>query len=360
VVLFYQDNIVARELRDQGIRVIIMEGQRALERRVNLVGSRFQRIVKMARAVLWRRALLRSEGIGLVHLNDSPQVGNDDWLPAARLLGIPCITSARYDAGGERHWIRRLLFRGFDRVLANSEFTMRQLLREGIPPTSLQRIYPGLDVDRFRDRVKRSRASVRASLHLADDILVVAMVANVRQWKGQHIVLEALSMVPRSILMTMHVLFIGDTAPEDREYRASLMRMVDQSHLGAYVTFLGFRRDVPDLVNASDVVVHASITPEPFGRVLPEAMALGKVVLATSAGGPLEILTPESGVLFDPRRPAELSARLVELVSNPVARGMLGAGALDRVESFRLDASIEQTMAAYTRAVNARSMRAHR
>jgi len=328
VALFYQDNIVAQELREHGIRVLIPKEQRANERRINREGSRFQRIVKLLRAILWRRLLLRRERIDLVHLNNSPQVGNDDWLPAARLAGIPCVTSARYDAGGERRWIRHFLFKGFDRVVANSDFTLLQLLRQGMPPHRVQRIYPGLDIERFRKRVTRARATVRESLGLGDETFVVAMVGNLRRWKGQHVVIEALGTLPPSVLDTLHVLFIGDTAPEDGEYRTSLLRMAAQRHLDAHVTFLGFRRDVPDLLNASDLLVHASITPEPFGRVLPEAMALGTVVLAASAGGPLEILTRQSGVLFDPRCPAELGARLVELATDPVGRARLRAAAL--------------------------------
>jgi glycosyltransferase involved in cell wall biosynthesis len=200
---------------------------------------------------------------------------------------------------------------------------------------------------------------VRESLGLGDETFVVAMVGNLRRWKGQHVVIEALGTLPPSVLDTLHVLFIGDTAPEDGEYRTSLLRMAAQRHLDAHVTFLGFRRDVPDLLNASDLLVHASITPEPFGRVLPEAMALGTVVLAASAGGPLEILTRQSGVLFDPRCPAELGARLVELATDPVGRARLRAAALERVQTLRIENSLEETMAAYARALNGKALRAH-
>jgi glycosyltransferase involved in cell wall biosynthesis len=150
-----------------------------------------------------------------------------------------------------------------------------------MPPKLVQRVYPGLDIDRFRQRVHHSRDEVRAALRIPVDKFVVAMVANLREWKGQHVLLSALSLVPRSLLASLHVLLIGATAPEDRRYHGALVETKRES-LSEHVTLLGFRRDIPDLMNASDLIVHASVTPEPFGRVIAEAMALGKVVIAAN------------------------------------------------------------------------------
>ena len=68
--------------------------------------------------------------------------------------------------------------------------------------------------------------------------------------------------------------------------------------------------DIPDLINGMDILVHSSIDPEPFGRVILEGMALKKPVIATAHGGPLEIIrSGESGVLVPPGDPAALAVK---------------------------------------------------
>ena len=113
------------------------------------------------------------------------------------------------------------------------------------------------------------------------------------------------------------------------------------------VLFLGSRQDVPDLVNAADLCLHASVMPEPFGLVLLEAMALGRTMIAARIGGPAEILTPDSGVLFDPTLPAELTAALSRLVADPAERARIGQAALRRVEEFSLERNVAGNVRVY-------------
>jgi glycosyltransferase involved in cell wall biosynthesis len=113
------------------------------------------------------------------------------------------------------------------------------------------------------------------------------------------------------------------------------------------VAFLGERSDVPDLTNAADLVLHAATKPEPFGLVLLEAMALGKPLVAANLGGPVEIVTPESGMLFDPGVPAELARILEQLVTDADLRRRLSDGALLRVQDFSLDQTVAGVQAVY-------------
>ena len=85
-----------------------------------------------------------------------------------------------------------------------------------------------------------------------------------------------------------------------------------------------------------------STRPEPFGLVVVEGMALGRAVVAAGSGGPAEIITPDSGVLFDPTRPDELTSVLASLMRDPEARRRLSAGARRRANDF----SVRQNVAA--------------
>ncbi len=321
VVVFYQENRFAAALRAEGVPVHVWEAERARERRPFPGGRRPAKLMASFGAIARRARLLRRERIDLVHLNNSPFLGYDDWLPAARLLRIPCITWAvgePYALPAET--LRRRMVADWDRVVAISEHIAAQLRAGGFPEERLHTIVSGIDVAEFTARVKRDRAAVRGELGVGDDEVLVLMVGNLRAWKGQACVVEALRLLAPAVGARVRLAFAGAARPEDADYVAGLEAAVEKDGLAGRVAFLGPRRDVPDLMNAADVAVHASTFPEPFGLVLVEALALGKPLVAARRGGPLEILRGGTGFLHDPERPAELAAILTHLVQDPKLR----------------------------------------
>src|SRR4030095_17066617 len=81
--------------------------------------------------------------------------------------------------------------------------------------------------------------------------------------------------------------------------------------------FTGFRRDIPELIQLLDVVVHASVEPEPFGRVIAEGMAMGKPVVAAMNGGPLEIIRDgQTGFLVPSGDLEKLAHRIIGLLTD--------------------------------------------
>jgi glycosyltransferase involved in cell wall biosynthesis len=142
-------------------------------------------------------------------------------------------------------------------------------------------------------------------------------------------------------------MFAGAVSPDAEDYAAELAATVDADGLRGIVTFLGNRDDVPDLLAASDVGLHASIDPEPFGLVVPEAMALGNAVIAARSGGPMEILTPETGILFDTASPSELAAHLTALALDPERRRSLAQHAPERAEHFSIARHVAGNLAVY-------------
>ena len=139
---------------------------------------------------------------------------------------------------------------------------------------------------------------------------MITMVGNIRRWKGQHIVLAAVERLPAAVRDRIHVLCVGAASEADAGYFSQLQELVHRAQLTDTVQFLGARPDVPNLLAASDIAVHASILPEPFGLVVVEAMTLGVPVVALRLGAPLHVVTSAAGLLYDPSLPDELADQL--------------------------------------------------
>lgn len=334
VVLFYQSNRWVTPLRELGVDVVLYDAERHREKAPHVSHSLPGKVRSILMAPMLRTRLLRVWQIDLVHLNNSPAEGYDDWLPAARAAGVPCVAHAMGAYRPPRNAIGRWASRQHDRVIAISRFVEGTLTDQGIPPRRIVRIPLGVDVNGFRGRVTRSRQVVRRELGVSPDAVLAVMVGNIRHWKGQDVVLSALALMPVSVRTRLHVAFAGDTAPADEPFRASLESALVEHGLIETVSFLGVRHDVPDLINAGDIVVHASRVPEPFGIVVVEGLALGKPVLATHFGGPVEVLTPECGRLYDPADPGQLADLLSELVCDAALRERMGAYARSRASEF--------------------------
>lgn len=334
VVLFYQKNRYTERLRELGVATLDYEAVREVERTINQSGGRAAKLKQLISAIRRRRQFLREHRIDLVHINNSPRVGNDDWLPAARLLRIPCIANVMGDARGASGFISRWLFRQFDHYLPISAYIADAMEGHGIHRSRMDLIYLGVDIEAFRARIRRSAAEVRTELGIPADAMLAIMIGNIREWKGQHVVLDALTRLSPTVRSTIYVAFAGAATAADSEYLQRLRNTASAAGLEDRVLFLGPRQDVPELLNAGDIALHASIRPEPFGLVVIEAMAAAKPVLAANTGGPAEIVSDDSGVTFDPARPEQLSRLLERIVEDRAWLGSLAGGARGRAAQF--------------------------
>lgn len=353
IIAFHQDNLFAERFRSQGEIVFTLEEQRRKELQGYHSASRWRRWGMRGQAIWWRWSFLQQHNIDLVHLNNSPNIGYTTWLPAARLLGIPCLANAMGAVNPIDPPLKSWLLRHYTKVIAISNHMKQECLRAGIPEEHIEVIYLGVDLQAFRARVTQSREEVRQALHIPANKVFAVMVGNVREWKGQHVVLEALRLLSPETREQLFVVFVGATSPDDLSYHQQLQRVVAQHHLDGVVAFVGSRRDVPDLYHAADLAIHASILPEPFGLVVPEAMSVGTPVIATTIGGPGEIITPASGRLFDPTHPQQLADHIHTLVHQPDLRKQLGQQAQIRVEDFSIHKHVEHMEQVYAKILQA-------
>jgi glycosyltransferase involved in cell wall biosynthesis len=201
-------------------------------------------------------------------------------------------------------------------VIANSEATKAAFIEAGGREELVKVVYNGFDPQKH-EVSPEIIAKTRESLGINDngkEKFIIGHFSRLSPWKGQHILLEALADCPPQVM----ALFVGDALFGENEYVDSLQQQVKSLGLEERVKFLGFRSDVAELMSACDGIAHTSTSPEPFGRVIIEAMLCGKPVIGAAAGGVIELIeTGETGWLCPPQDPQQLAAIITDLYHNP-------------------------------------------
>jgi glycosyltransferase involved in cell wall biosynthesis len=225
---------------------------------------------------------------------------------------------------------------------------VRQSLRAcGYPDARIHVVHNAIDAD----RVGSSSHGDGLRAELADGRApVIGIVGRILPWKALETLLEAAARLRTSLPAALY-LVIGDVVTDEAHraeavrYRASLLALRDRLGLQHHVRFLGHRDDVPHLLHVLDVVAHTAID-EPFGRVLIEAMAAGKPVVATRGGGVPEIVVDQvTGYLVPPRDADALADRLAAL-ADPDRRERFGRAGRERaIAAFSLERYRDQWIA---------------
>jgi glycosyltransferase involved in cell wall biosynthesis len=187
-------------------------------------------------------------------------------------------------------------------VIANSQASKMAFLEAGGKSDLVRVVYNGFAAKNYEVDELEVR-NLRENLKL-EDKFVIGHFSRLSPWKGQHILIDALSQCPQDVV----VILVGDALFGEQEYVKDLHQKVTALGLENRVNFLGFRADIPQLMTMCDLVTHTSTAPEPFGRVIVEAMLCGKPVIAAEAGGAMELVEDGiNGFLVAPGEPQELA-----------------------------------------------------
>ncbi len=292
-------------------------------------------------AILSLRRLFRSRGVRLVHTHSSV----DSWAAglAARSLGLPVVRSRHVTIPVSPR--RALVYRLADRVITSGEAVKTVLVSAGVAPDRIVAIAPGIDPTRFHPGV--SGTAVRAELGLSGP--TVGLVANLRGSKGHRFFLEAAREIRREV-RDARFLIVGDgVAFADTERRVRELGLEDA------VIMTGFRRDVPEIMAALDVLVLPSIKSEASSQVIPQALAVGTPVVATTVGGSPELITDGvTGRLVPPADAHALADAVLSLLRDPPRAAAMAerGGAMVRAR-YTIDAAMERTVAVYDSLVTA-------
>lgn len=213
-----------------------------------------------------------------------------------------------------------------DVMLANSESVAAETRQRFGASVPVQTVYNSVDLERFNPAGTCAHLDALAGLPpLAEGGIRVGLVGTFARWKGHSVFLEAMTRLRD--LSNVRGYIVGDSIyqTDASQYsRAQLRAYADTLGLGDAIGFTGKVDDVPSVLRALDIVVHASTEPEPFGLVIAEAMACARPVIVSRAGGAAEI-AQGGAVFYEPGNSLDLAARVRELASEPGRRAALGA-----------------------------------
>jgi len=225
-------------------------------------------------------------------------------------------------------------------VVANSQATAEAYRKNGGKVHLVTVIPNGFDVARFQPGFE-SPSPEPLNRVPKGDFPVVGLFGRISRWKGQHVLIKALAELPG-----VHGLIVGEAlfTDEDRIYSDELRKLAVDLGVADRIHFTGFRRDIVPLLLSVDLVVHCSTAPEPFGRVIVEAMLAGRPVIAAKAGGAIEIVKDnQTGLLVEPCNSDALATAIQKLLENRELAAQLGRAAKrDAEERFSLDRILRQ------------------
>ena len=318
LVVFLQAGPMVEQVRKMGAAAVIIEAGRLREPH------------RFGQAVLQIAGLARREHVQLIFgwMGISQLYGG----LAARLAGVSAIWF-QHGIPWSKNWIDRLATRLPALGILTCSQAVADVQAQIRPVRPLRVVYPGVELERFDPECLPSPPEVRERLGLPLTGPLIGIVGRLQRWKGMHVLVEALPEILRACPETHCVIVGGDHALEP-EYPAFLRERIGMLGLTDKVTLAGLQSNIPEWMQAMDVIVHAS-NQEPFGIVVIEAMALGKPVIAGNAAGPTEIITDgENGLLTPYGDAPALAQAVLRYLDDPEFARQAGAMARKRAQEF--------------------------
>lgn len=268
--------------------------------------------------------LLRGRNIDFIHLNNGFQ---RTGIRAAGWAGLPAIIHLRGFKKKDPTKISEVfggkVEKAVKRYIGVSDAVCEGLRDMEIPEFRIKPIHDPISFREFRVGDSLGREA-REEFSIPQDSIVVSVFGRVTGWKGQLEFLEAVAPIMADHPEVM-IMIVGDESDSaGMDYFSRVKAVAETEPLKGRVVFTGYQKDMPRFFNASDIIVHCSVDPEPFGRVIPEGMAAGRAVIAMDEGGPPEMVVDGvDGLLVRPRDPEALRNAVVRLVEDPELRARL-------------------------------------
>lgn len=280
-----------------------------------------------------------------------PDLVHANSLSMGRMIGriapqlpIPCTTHLRDIIKLSKAAIRDL--NQNTGLVAVSQATQDFHVQQGLVSNKVQVIHNGVDTDLFHPAP--ANGSLRQELGLHDNDVMIANIGQICLRKGQvHLAHALVSMTQE--YPELHLLIVGERYSQKQEsidYEKRIRKLFDDVSMGERLHFLGFRNHMEQLLNEVDLVVHTA-HQEPLGRVLLEAAACGRPIIATDVGGTREILSDEDTALLIPANDIQaLSTAIRHSLEDKALRERLGCRAREQaVEKFALIPAAERLRA---------------
>jgi glycosyltransferase involved in cell wall biosynthesis len=292
----------------------------------------------------WLVSLVKRHRIDIIHLNNG--FVPPEALAAVRIARVPCVIHLR-DFHRDIQPLKPGLIASVSRVIAVSDAVAKSLDGTVISPSMRTTIHDPVDLERIACAAQ-ARERVRAECELPANAIAVGIFGRVVRWKGQLEFVRAMcEAMPTDA--RLWAIIVGDESDGGDTYIREVRASIKSSGAAERFILTGYRQNVEDYYGAMDIVVHASISPEPFGMVVPEAMAAGCAVVAADDGGPREVIDPGiDGLLVPPGDVLGLARAVLALAGDASLRTKLGAAARRKaISRFGIPASAERVAAVY-------------
>ena len=280
---------------------------------------------------------LRQQHIDILHMH-TPHAHTIGLLAGKLAPKVRLVVSRRSDFAPARNWLSRCKYAypGVQYV-AVSDAVRHVLIANGVPARRVQTVYSGIDLHRFS-------AVQEAPPLFPPGTRIIGTVGHLAGQKGHRYLLEAIALLIRDE-PRLGVVIAGDGA-----LRATLETQAVALGITAHVCFTGFRRDVLALMQSFEIFVFSSYF-EGLGTAILDAMALGKPVVATRAGGiPEAVRDGITGLLVPPRDPQALADAVRYLLHHPEHVKAFGEAGRQRVEQyFTVEQMVCRTLEVYKR-----------
>ena len=336
------------------LRVVRIAPRRRVRARVPWLGKLGALLDFLTVTLPYANALRRfvtQHHVRLIHQNNGFDVAA---LLASRWSGVPLVA---YQRG--REWDSRLVRRLAPlaaRYIANSCVTRGNLLDLGVSPGQVSVVYPPIDLDAFDADRPPAHKFTREVVGIPREVPCIGIIGQLQEWKGHKVFIRAF----RQVLLAVPEAWacvVGAPPPGGEAYERELRDLARQLGVAERVVFVGFVGDIPSALQLLDIVVHASVEPEPFGRVIAEAMAMRKPVIASDEGGPREIIEHDrTGLLFPCGDDGALAGSIVSLLRDrPRAQRLAEAGFAHSRERFSAVRHARLVESVYTEVLDSRT-----
>jgi glycosyltransferase involved in cell wall biosynthesis len=310
----------------------------------------------MRRNIARLKELIAAEGVNLLHARSRAPAHSA--IAAARQSNIRFVTTfhATYNfSTPPKRWYNSVMAKG-ERVIAISNALKEHITGNyDVNPGRIKVIHRGIDLERF-DPLKVSAERViqlSRQWRLPDGVPVVLLPGRLTGWKGQSILIEALARLGHK---QIRCLLVGSDQGRTG-YRRSLEELSRRLDVESVVHIVGDCRDMPAAYMLADVVVSASTDPEGFGRVMVEAQAMGRPIIASDHGASREIVRHgTTGWLFPPGDIRMLSERIAHVIRlDEEHRHRIADEAIRNAqENFSKDKMCSETLGVYQEILNER------
>jgi glycosyltransferase involved in cell wall biosynthesis len=252
--------------------------------------------------------IIRNKSIDIIHHNNSlPR--NRSAIIAAKINNIPQVCHVRMFHN--LSIVEKSIAKWVHFFIYISRAIKQSYIRQGISPAKGSVIFNPINDD--AKITKEQIVQIRNEFELTKQDRLIINVGRIDWWKGHDYFIKAISIVIKS---EPHIkaLIVGPlvTTPLGQDYYDRLRKLIVEKELSHHIIFTGFRSDIPHMMHASDIVVHSSSEPEPFGRVVVEGMLSGRPVIATAGGGVLDIIEDKVTGLLVPMKDADAMAKAIE------------------------------------------------